>query len=176
MKRKIILLAISLLLSSSFFVSCDKSEDDIITDTNDNNIDEFVGVYDYTAVYDSISMGDGEWYSIGFYEEMTGDTYEPDNGYLTITEENGRYHLVCTLVYSDTGEEVTYFDTWATDNNGNLTIESTSTTFETGVVFDFFFRNFVNNPPQIHFKSVINIDYLSQGFAYLLDYTCTKRQ
>lgn len=175
MKRRIILLAISLLLSGSFFVSCDKSEDEIITDTNDNNIDKFVGVYDYTAVYDSISMGDGEWYSIGFYEEMTGDTYEPDNGYLTITEENGRYHLVCTLVYSDTGEEVTYFDTWATNNNGILSIESTSTTFETGVVFDFSFSNFVNNMPQIKFKSVINIDFISQGFAYLLNYSCTKR-
>lgn len=172
MRKHIFTLAVALMGFCMSFTSCEKTP---IVDDNDGAV--YVGVYDFTMVYDSVTTSDGTWFSEEDYEFFTNKVNPPKNGYLTITDgDNGKLNLTATFIES-TGKEKQFFATTASVVDGDLKIDDCTSDYYYSSIEDyirFVFRNFSNNMPNIYFKSVYTIN-LGADYSYLTHYDCVKR-
>lgn len=184
MKKKLFILAMALMALCVTFESCQKENNNdnngVINDGNDNNVDpsnsQFLGVYDLTMVYDSITTSDGEWLSEEFYEMATGKVNPPEHGYLTIEAgQNGKLNVTATFVKEN--EEKTFFSTTATEKDGILILDNCKSDYYYTALEDyitFTFHGFSSNLPEIFFKGIYTIN-LGYDYSYLNSYTCIKR-
>lgn len=180
MKQRLFFILTTLLCLSISITSCTKNPDDNHNPNGNNQNEEnntsFEGVYNLVMTYDSITSDDGTWWPRDYYEQITGSSYEQEYGYMTITKENGRYHMIATLVYDDTDETVTYFDTYATETNGVLVMDNSATTAPSGVVINFSFHDFANNLPHLYFKGICSLAMAGYEFKYLISFNGEKQQ
>lgn len=172
MKKNLLLLAMAFVALCFTLGSCQEENN------NASDVSEFVGVYDLSVVYDSVTTSDGVWFSEEFFETMTGKINPPQQGYLTIDEgQNGKLNVTATIVKDD-GTEKVFFSTTATEKDGILALDNCSSDYyydTTEEYLKFTFRNFANNMPEIFFKGVYTIN-LGYDYSYLNSYTCTKRR
>lgn len=179
MKNRILYLLLTVLCLGIITTSCTKeTESDTPNENhqNDNDAISFEGTYSLTMTYDSITSDDGTWISNADYEQLTGDRYDPEHGYMTVSKEDGRYHMIAVLTDDDSDETVTYFDTYATESNGILVMENSSTTAPSGVVINFSFRNFANDLPHLYFKGICSLSIAGYDFSYLIAFDADKQQ
>lgn len=169
MKHRIFYFILPLLCLGMCFASCDPNDEP-------NHGPSFEGTYSLIMTYDSITTDDGTWFSNEELAQITGQPYETEHGYMTVTKENNRYHMVATLVNDETAEEVTYFDTYATESNGILNMENSSVTAPSGVVINFSFRNFANNMPDLFFKGLLDLSLFGTDYYYVISFNGTKQQ
>lgn len=189
MKKILWALVLALLTTGITFVSCQKDEE--VAPTNDSINDStgeeggdttavspFVGVYELDMVYDSIMTSDGSWFSEEFFEQMTHKVNPPEHGYLTVSQGSGdTLRVTATFIKANTGEEKDFFSTTAVEKDGGLVLAPCTSDYyyaSTELYISFVFRNFVNNLPEIRFKSVYSIN-LGADFSYVTSYTCVKR-
>lgn len=137
---------------------------------------DFVGEYSIRMISDSLSSdGLEEWFSAEEYAQMTGSAEEDMFGVMTITEENGIYHAIGSLI--DEADTVELFNTTGKlDKDNNLILDNCTTTTETGVVVDFQFRKIAPAVDNVlTFKCQMDMHLGSMLFGYIMTTVAEKK-
>lgn len=138
--------------------------------------DNFVGEYSIRMISDSLSSdGLDEWFSAEEYAQMTGSAEEDMLGVMTITEENGAYRAIGSLI--DEADTVELFNTTGKlDKDNNLILDNCTTTAETGVVVDFQFRKIAPAVDNVlTFKCQMDMHLGSMLFGYIMTTVAEKK-